>query len=412
MVAQHGGRQNAPADSIDAVQTPSNRPLEGVRVADFTWVIAGPSLTKNLALLGAEVIRIESSTRAEYRARGGNFALLNDNKKSCALDMSQDEARAIAKRIIAQCDIVVENFGKGVMERFGLDYPSLRALKQDIIMLSCSGLGRTGPDSDKLAFGTLLQLYSGWSMLQGNPSSDQVVIGGAWTDPLTAIHGTFAILAALYHRRRTGEGQYIDLSMVEATLCGLPEATMGYSMNRTLPTRQGNADPVLAPHGCFPCQGHDAWVALSVGDECEWRALCDAIGKPELAGDERFSDMYRRKQHEAELNAIIADWTQTLTPYEAMERLQAAGVPAGPSLSILGLTKDPHLRERGLFVTTTGPDGEEHITIGPTWRFDPPLDIEFTPAPQLGQDSHYVLTELAGLDPAEVERLIEAKVVN
>src|SRR5690554_1866897 len=143
MVAQHGGRQNAPADSIDAVQTPSNRPLEGVRVADFTWVIAGPSLTKNLALLGAEVIRIESSTRAEYRARGGNFALLNDNKKSCALDMSRDEARAIAKRIIAQCDIVVENFGKGVMERFGLDYPSLRALKQDIIMLSCSGLGRT-----------------------------------------------------------------------------------------------------------------------------------------------------------------------------------------------------------------------------------------------------------------------------
>lgn len=412
MVAQHDNRQDAPATTAESGTAPTNRPLEGIRVADFTWVIAGPSLTKNLALLGAEVIRIESATRAEYRARGGNFALLNDSKKSCALDMSQDEARAIAKKIIAKCDVVVENFGKGVMDRFGLDYESLREIKPDIIMLSCSGLGRTGPDSDKLAFGTLLQLFSGWSMLQGNPASDKVVVGGAWTDPLTAIHGTFAILAALFHRRRTGEGQYIDLSMVEATLCGLPEATMDYSMNRNQPARRGNADPVVAPHGCFPCQGHDAWVALSAGNEREWHALCEAIGKPELACDERFGDVFRRKQHEIELSAIIAAWTQTLTPYEAMERLQAAGVPAGPSLSILGLTEDPHLRERGLFVTTTGPDGEEHITIGPTWRFDPPLDVRFTPAPQLGQDSRYVLTELAGLDPAEVDRLIETKVVN
>lgn len=324
--------------------------------------------------------------------------------------MSQEEARAIAKKIIAECDVVVENFGKGVMDRFGLDYASLRELKPDIIMLSCSGLGRTGPDSDKLAFGTLLQLFSGWSMLQGNPESDKVVVGGAWTDPLTAIHGTFAILAALFHKQRTGEGQYIDLSMVECTLCGLPEATMDYSMNRNQPARRGNTDPVLAPHGCFPCKGHDAWVAVSVSDECEWHALCDAVGMPELACDERFADMFRRKGNETELSGIIAGWTKSLTPYEAMERLQEAGVPAGPSLSILSLTEDPHLRERGLFVATTGPDGEEHITIGPTWQFTPSLDIEFTPAPQLGQDSRYVLTELVGLDAAEVEWLIESKV--
>ena len=389
----------------------ANRPLEGLRIADFTWVIAGPSLTKNLALLGAEVIRLESATRAEYRSRGGNFALLNDNKKSCALDMSQTEAREIAKNIIAQCDVVVENFGKGVMNRFGLDYVALCAIKPDIIMLSCSGLGRTGPDSDKLAFGTLLQLFSGWSMLQGNPDSPNITVGGAWTDPLTAIHGTFAVLAAVFHKRRTGEGQYIDLSMVEATICGLPEATMDYSMNRNQPARRGNADPVLAPHGCFPCQGHDAWVAISVSNECEWAALCGAIGAPELACDERFSDMYRRKQHEVALNQIVAEWTKTTTPYQAMERLQAVGVPAGPSLSILGLTEDPHLRDRGLFVTTTGPDGNEHLTIGPTWQLTPAPDVDFTPAPQLGQDSHDVLRELAGLEPAEVDRLIEAKVV-
>lgn len=388
----------------------SNRPLEGLRVADFTWVIAGPSITKNLALLGAEVIRIESATRAEYRARGGNFALLNDNKKSCALDMSQDEARGIAKELIATCDIVVENFGKGVMNRFGLDFESLNQLKPGIIMLSCSGLGRSGPDSDKLAFGTLLQLFSGWSMLQGHPDSTKITLGGAWTDPLTAIHGTFAVLTAVYNRRRTGEGQYIDLSMVEATLCGLPEATMDYSMNRNQPSRRGNSDAVLAPHGCFPADGEDAWVALTVSDEQEWAGLCEAIGAPELVADERFADMYRRKQNEVALNEIIAQWTKARTPYQAMETLQAAGVPAGPSLSILGLTQDPHLRDRGLFVTTTGTDGEEHITIGPTWRFTPALDIEFTPAPLLGQDTRDVLTQLVGMDAAEVDRLIEEKV--
>lgn len=388
-----------------------NRPLEGLRVVDFTWVIAGPSLTKNLAFLGAEVIRIESATRAEYRSRDGNFALLNDNKKSCTLNMSQAEAREIAKKIIAQCDIVVENFGKGVMNRFGLDYDALCEIKPDIIMLSCSGLGRTGPDSDKLAFGTLLQLFSGWSMLQGNPDSTKITIGGAWTDPLTAIHGTFAILAAVFHRHRTGEGQYIDLSMVEATLCGLPEATMDYSMNRNQPARRGNSDPVLAPHGCFLCKGQDAWIAISVSDEVEWGALCEVVGNPELTSDERFSDMYRRKHHEGALNQILVEWTKTLTPNEAMELLQAAGVPAGPSLSIMELTEDPHLRERGVFVLTGGPNGGEHVTIGPTWKFNPALDVEYTPAPQLGQHSHYVLTELAGLESADVDRLIESKVV-
>lgn len=387
-----------------------NQPLSGIRVADFTWVIAGPSMTKNLALLGAEVIRIESEKRAEYRARGGAFALLNDSKKSLALDMSQDEARAIAKKIVERSDIVVENFGTGVMGRLGLDYESIRALKPDIIMLSCSGMGRTGPDSDKLAFGTLLQLFSGWSMSQGHQGTESIHIGGAWTDPLTALHGTFAILAALYHRQQTGEGQYIDLSMVEATMCGMPESILDFSMNRRLPSRYGNSDRALAPHNVFPCRGHDAWIAISVTNEQQWQALKCAMGSPAWADTAEYADMYRRKENESQLNAHIEAWTRDHDPVALMRHLQSHGVPSGPSHGIAELVNDEHLRERGMFVETQSPQGEERITIGATWSITPGLQPRYTPAPRLGQDSEAVLEQIAGLDRATARHLIDSKV--
>jgi benzylsuccinate CoA-transferase BbsF subunit len=388
----------------------TNLPLSGVRVADFTWVIAGPSMTKNLALMGAEVIRIESAKRAEYRARGGSFALLNDSKKSCALDLSQDEARIIARQIIERSDIVVENFGNGVMSRLGLDYESVRSVNPGIIMLSCSGMGRTGPDSDKLAFGTLLQLYSGWSLSQGHPGTDDIHVGGAWTDPLTALHGTFAILAALYHRNLTGEGQYIDLSMVEATMCGLPESLMDYSMNQRLPVRYGNTDRAHAPHDVFKCAGRDQWVAIAVTNEDQWTKLKSALGHPEWADEDRFADAFRRKCNESELNAQISEWTAERGAMEVARALQDAGVPAGPSLSIPDLINNEHLRARGTFVETKSPQGDERLTIGATWHITPGFTPEYRPAPQLGQDSHYVLEDLVGIDRERASELIENKI--
>jgi benzylsuccinate CoA-transferase BbsF subunit len=388
----------------------SQLPLSGVRVADFTWVIAGPSMTKNLALMGAEVIRIESAKRAEYRARGGSFALLNDSKKSCALDLSQDEAREIARQIIERSDIVVENFGAGVMKRLGLDYDAVRAFNPGIIMLSCSGMGRTGPDSDKLAFGTLLQLYSGWSLSQGHPGTDSIHVGGAWTDPLTALHGTFAILSALYHRKQTGEGQYIDLSMVEATMCGLPESLMDFSMNQRLPTRYGNSDRAHAPHSVYRCAGEDQWVAIAVTNEDQWQSFKSALGNPAWADVDAFADAFRRKCHEADLNARINEWTADKSASDVMHLLQAAGVPAGPSLSIAELVNDEHLRTRGTFVETQSPQGDERLTIGATWHITPGLSPAYRPAPQLGQDSQYVLEELVGIDHERATELIENKV--
>ena len=386
-------------------------PLAGVRVTEFTWVIAGPMMTKYLALLGAEVIRVESQKRPEFRGRGGQFAVLNDNKKSCRLDLSQPRAQELARQLVRHSDVVVENFGTGVVDRLGLDYQALRAIKPDLVMLSCSGLGRTGPDRDKLAYGTLLQLMAGWSLIQGHPGTEDVRVGGAWTDPLTAATGAFAILAALHHRRQSGEGQFIDLSMVEATLCGIPEALMDYSLNQRVPIRMGNRDPIAAPHGCYPCRGDDRWIAISVADDAEWQGLRRALGHPLWTREERFADSIRRKHHEDELDELLARWTSERTPEEAMSALQAAGVPAGPSMNVAELVDDPHLRDRGLFVETEAPLGGKHLTIGAPWRIEPGLTPTYTPAPRLGQDDEYVFKTLLGLSDAEIAELVDSGVI-
>ena len=389
----------------------ADKPLAGVRVVELTWVIAGPLTTKYLALLGAEVIRIESTRRAEFRARGGQFALLNDDKKSCRLDLSQPRARELARALAARADVVVENFGTGVVDRLGLGYEALRQLKPELVMLSISGVGRTGPDADKLAYGTLLQLASGWSAMQGHPGSDEVVVGGAWTDPLSAATCAFAVLAALRHRARTGQGQLIDFSMVEATLCGVPEAIMDYTMNRRLPPRRGNRDRLHAPHGVYPCRGEDRWAAIAVTSEPEWQAFAAAVGAPAWAADPRFATAAARKKHEDELDALIAAWTAERSAGEVVELLQGAGVPSGPVVPAAELLDDPHLRARGLFVETEAPLGGRRLTIGAPWRIEPGFEPVYAPAPRLGEHDGYVFREILGLSEAEVAALVESKVI-
>jgi crotonobetainyl-CoA:carnitine CoA-transferase CaiB-like acyl-CoA transferase len=385
-------------------------PLAGIRVVEFSWVIAGPMMTRYLAVLGAEVIRVESERRAEFRARGGSFALLNDNKKSCRLDLSNPRARTLALRLVEQADVVVENFGTGVMDRLGLGYEALRQVRPELIVLACSGVGRSGPDREKLAFGTLLQLASGWSLLQGHADEDEIVVGGAWTDPLSAATGAFALLAALHHRRQTGQGTFIDLSMVEATLCGLPESLMDLAMNRRRPARRGNSDRVAAPHGVYPCRGDDAWVAIAVRDQVEWGAFTRALGQPAWAAEARFADPAARKRNERALDELIGGWTAELSVEEVVAALQDAGVPAGPVLPPAELLEDPHLRARGLFVQTDAPLGGRRLTIGAPWRIRPDFRPAYAPAPRLGQDDDYVFKELLGLSDQEVAELIESKV--
>ena len=198
--------------------------------------------------------------------------------------------------------------------------------------------------------------------------------------------------------------------MVEATLCGIPEALLDYAMNRRLPVRRGNRDAILAPHGCYPCLGNDQWLAISVTTEDEWCRLCEALGNPTWVADKRFADMYRRKANEAELDSHIANWTRTRTRDEAARQLQAAGVPAGPSLNAADLVEDPHLRERGTFVPMETATGQHPQTIGALWRIEPGLEPTYAPAPRLGQDNDYVFKILLGLIDADVAELVEDKI--
>jgi len=386
-------------------------PLDGIRVADFSWIIAGPLCTKNLGMLGAEVIKIETRKRPEFRGQRASFSLLNNSKKSCTIDLTQAKGRDLAKGIIRKSDVIVENFGYGAMDRLGLGYETLKALKPDIIMLSSSGLGRTGPDRDQVAYGNLLQGFIGWSALIGYPDGRSVGLGGAWTDPLTAITSTFAVLAALHHREETGEGQYIDLSMAEATLCTIPEALFDYVMNGRVEEPIGNWDEIMAPHGCYPCKGEDQWIALAVTNDEEWEALCQVIGGPSWAKSERFSDRFGRWKAREELDSYIGEWTRSMTSAEAMDILQKAGIPAGPSYNTEGLVNDPHLQARQLFVEIEEPDLGKRTTIGLPWKLEPGPGAVCFRAPMIGEHNDYVFKELLGLGEAEVAELVKEGVV-
>src|SRR5262245_23725204 len=337
----------------------NNFPLSGVRIADFTWVWAGPFATLQLAHLGAEVIRIESQNRvcitrrippfAEGQGginRSGYYNQFNQGKLSFSLNFKQPEVIEIAKKLVAVSDVVSENFAAGIMDKLGLGYEVLKKIKPDIIMISMSGYGAVGPESVYVSYGPAQAPLSGLSSLTGFPDFPPMHVGFSYGDPNGGAHGAFAILAALMHRARTGEGQYIDLSQWETSIALLGEGMMAQVMNGAPPPRSGNRDPYMAPHGLFRCQGEDRWVSIVVANEEEWQGLCKGIGRSELATDPRFATVTARKQNEDELENLINMWTETLSAEEVTTRLQSAGVAAFPALTNKELAEDLHLRER------------------------------------------------------------------
>src|SRR5437867_4569894 len=311
--ARRGGRVNT-----------ARAPLSGVRVADFTWVWAGPFCTLQLAHLGAEVIRVETATRLCVTRllppyprdmepgpnRSGYFNQYNQGKKSITLDLKRPEAVAVAKRLCAASDVVVENFAAGVMERMGLGYDALRALRPDLVMISLSGYGATGPDRDKVSYGPAQVPLSGLSSVTGYRGWLPMHVGISYGDPTGGLHGAVAILAALLHRARTGEGQYIDLSQWESSMTVLPEAIVSWTMNGVAPPRDGNRDPHMAPHGIFRAAGDDRWIAIAIEDDAAWARFVRCLGRPELADDARFATLVARKRHEDDLEALVTEWTQ------------------------------------------------------------------------------------------------------
>jgi len=399
-------------------------PLAGVRVADFTWVWAGPFCTMQLAHLGAEVIRVESQRRVcllrqlppwlEGKPgfnRSGYFNQYNQGKRSITLDLSQPEAKEIAKKLVAVSDVAAENFAGGVIGRLGLGYEALKGVKEDIIMISMSGYGQTGPESGYVSYGPAQVPLAGMSSLTGYAGWQPMHVGMSYGDPNAGRHAAFAVLAALLYRERTGKGQYIDMSQWESTMVLLGEGFMDYAMNATQPPRSGNRDPWMAPHGIFRCDGEDQWLSIACGSDDEWRSLCGAMGRPELADDPRFQTLADRKANEDALEALIEEWTMTQDPMSATELLQAAGVAAFPPMVNYMLDADPHLAERGFWVEKEHPEVGVIRHAGIPWRMsETPCEV-WRAAPTLGQDNDYVFGELLGMSSKRIADLSERGVI-
>ena len=399
----------------------NERPLAGIRVADFSWVWAGPFAGMQLAHLGAEVIKIESGKRTDLGRRlaifprgmppginrSGYFNQWNQGKQSLQLDLGHPEAPAVVEKLVATCDVVLENFAKGVMDRLGIGYSVLSAVNPRIVYASITGFGLTGPLSHYMGYGPAISPLSGLTALTGYPGGEPRELGLSIGDPTAGINAATAILAALLEREESGMGQHIDVSLWESTAAFAAEGWLDYEMNGREPERRGNRDSSMAPHGCFRCAGEDHWLSLACATESEWRALCQVID-PELAEDPRFATASQRKRHEDALEARITAWTREQERWQATRTLQAAGVAAFPSMSARDLVEDPHLRERGFLEHYDHPEVGLRHYAGVPWRLDGETGGVQGRAPLLGEHGDRVLREILGLPEEEIARLREA----
>ncbi len=389
--------------------------LNGLRVLDFTWMLAGPYGTRILADFGAEVIKVQSRKTAKGAESNmtGYFNTWNRNKRSVTLDMSCTEGRELALKLAAVSDVVIENFSPRVMSNWGLDYEKMKEVNPDLIMVSMSAMGQTGPYKDFVAFGPTLQALSGLTYLSTFPQNTPMGLGYAYADPIAGLYAALAILVALEHRDRTGDGQYIDLSEYEAICTFMGPALLDAAMNGGMVLPQGNrADHIqAAPYGCYRCLGPDRWCVIAVFDGKEWQALCRVMGYPDWTREERFSTLERRRKHMDELDGLIGRWTVQKGPEEVAELLQEAGVPAGVVQNAEDLAKDPQLIARNFFVHLNHPVLGHTVGDASPIRFKDDRADTWKAAPVLGEDNRYVFLELLGLTESEFSYYIERKVI-
>jgi benzylsuccinate CoA-transferase BbsF subunit len=404
-------------------------PLEGIRIADFTWVWAGPYCTLQLAHLGADVIRIETAQRPcitrvlppwpEGRPgglnRSGYFNQYNQGKRSITLNFKNEAAHEVARRLIACSDIVTNNFAHGVMERIGFGYDAIRQIKPDIIMISLSGYGDTGPYRDYVAYGPAQVPLSGLSALTGYKGWPPMHSGFSYADPNAGVHGAFAVLAALYHRAQTGKGQYIDMSQWECAMALLPEGILEHTFNGNEPKRIGNSDPQMAPHGIYRCVDRperiagnivDQFVAIACADDTDWGRLARALERAELIADPRFATLAARKQNEDELDAIITDWTSSRRADEVAKMLQAAGIAAAVVADNKYLAEeDAHLKARDYFVYLNHPEVGARQHAGMPWKMSRTECNVRSAAPTMGEHNDEVLRGLLGYNEDQIAEL-------
>ncbi len=407
--------------------------LEGLRVIDLSQIYAGPYATKLLADIGAEIIRVECAVRS---GRGGalprmkpggvfgssfpdgdtgersynRFAYYNEvnrNKYAITLDLSQPLGVEVFKRLVRISDVVVENFTPRVMRNLGLDYPVLKEMNPQIVMISLSGYGQDGPYRDYVTYGEGVEAMVGLSQLTAYPDGQPLKPGVAYADATSGLHAAFAILAALRYRRLSGRGQYIDLAMREAVTPILGEAIMDFSMNGRVAGPMGNRHHAMAPHGCYRSRGEDCWVVIAISSDEEWRAFCHVMGDPPWTKDEKFVTTSGRLASQEELDRLIEGWTSQYDHIELMNMLQRSGIKAGAVLDIEELAHDPHLRERGFFEEISHPEAGTHLYPGVSWKMSRTPGRLRLPTPCFGEHNDYVFGELLGMSKEEILRLAE-----
>ncbi|MDB5726739.1 MAG: CoA-transferase [Novosphingobium sp.] len=402
-----------------------NGPLDGVKVTDFTWIGAGSFTTKLLADMGADVVKLETATRPDTLRmmppfkdklpgvnRSGYFADRNTSKRSVALNMKTPKARDIARQMIAQSHIVINNFTPDVMPRFGLGWEDVRKFKPDIVYVAMSLLGASGPERDYLGYGHMINAMSGLLRLSGHPDREPTGTGTNYPDHIpNPTHAVFALLAALRHLRRTGEGQFVDVAQLEPAVALLGPTVLEWTVNGVDRKRVGNAHDTSAPHGVYPTKGDDRWLALAIASESQWVSLARVLGHLEWLDNVAWRDAAGRRADRSALDEVLGKATRERSGTELMEALQRDGGPAGVVQDASDVIDDPQLVHRGQWVHL------EHPEMGRSLYSAPPMQFSVTPAwtrrpaPLLGEHTREVCHEWLSLDDQEIDALIAEEVL-
>lgn len=412
----HPPRRRSAASTVKQVGA-----LTGLTVLDLTWVLAGPFATKLLGDHGASILKVESARRsdptrfapvfqfsdAEPHPDGSNyFNNLNRNKRSITLNLRVASARKALAGLVAKSDVVIENYSAGMLEGMGFGYEALRELRPDVVYVSMSGLGHTGPVRDYVSYNDVVSALSGLSSLTGERGRPPVGVIFGLADISAGHHAAIAVLAALEHRKRTGRGAHIDLSQLECMTSQLGPVLARYSSTGQLPEPSGNDDPTMEPHGVFPCLGRDRWCAIVARTDAEWSLLCTHMDRPDLAADPRLRDLRGRKKNAADLRAAVTRWTRTLPATDVAERLQRSGLAAGVVQDGRDLVEhDPQLKARAYLQLVEHPRAGEFLHEGLPARMSVTPGAITRPAPLLGQHTDEILQEFVGLDEAAIASL-------
>jgi benzylsuccinate CoA-transferase BbsF subunit len=402
-----------------------NSVFSGIKIVGFSWAMVGVLTMKYFADYGATVIRIETGKRPDVSRtsppfkdgrpgmnRAGYFNYFSANMLSMTLNMSNPLAFGVAKKLIGQSDIVMENFTPGIMEKWGLGYEALKEIKPDIIMLRQNGFGLFGPYAHLPAFGMVLAAVAGLPNFIGWPDRGPLPMGvGAYTDCISPRFASAAVIAALEYRNRTGKGQLLDLSQLETAIYFILPAILEYVTNGREPLLMGNTCPYAVPHGVYPCKGKDRWCTIAVFNDEQWFQLCKVIGKPDYIEDSRFKTLLKRKENEKEVDGFVSEWTIHLTPEEVMAQMQAAGVPSGVVENAADLFSDPQLRQRGLFWPLNHTEMGLFTHLGANFKLSKTPAQPEMPSPCLGEHTEHVCTKILGMSDDEFVKLLEAGVL-